>query len=260
MSKHKAESEKSKAQGRNLTSLDYNERTYRNKISKGNLTTFHLSVEQTDIFISADHDLKDHALKSVYTYRRQIEEYIKYRPIFLESLTPIEGDSFAPPIIRTMLDASRDAGVGPMASVAGVIAHFVGTDLLDISDTVIVENGGDIFIKNTLIETHVGIFAGNSPLSYRISLKIRPENTPVCICTSSGTIGHSLSLGTADAVCIVSKSGALADAAATSLGNMVKGGGDIKKALDFGSKIDGVVGIVIIVKDKLGAWGDVELT
>lgn len=260
MSKHKAQSGRSEARGRSLTSLDYHERTYRNKISKGNLTTFHISVEQTDLFISADHDLKDRALKSVYTYRRQIEEYIKYRPVFLESLKPIDEDPIAPPIIRAMLNASRAASVGPMAAVAGVIAHYVGTDLLAMSDTVIVENGGDIFIASPNTETHVGMFAGNSPLSNRVSLKIRPENTPVCVCTSSGTIGHSLSLGRADAVCVVSGSGALADAVATSLGNLVKGEADIKNTLDIGSKINGVIGIIIIINDKLGAWGDIELS
>ena len=254
----KAESERSKTQRCNPTSMGCHERTYRNKISKGNLTTFHVTVEQTDLFISTDRDVKEHALQSVFVYRRQIEEYIKYRPVFLESLTPIERDHIAPPIIRDMLDASHTAGVGPMASVAGVIAQYVGTDLLAISETVIVENGGDIFITSPHTETHVGIFAGDSPLSYRMSLKIRSENTPLCVCTSSGTIGHSLSLGIADAVCVVSKSGALADAAATSLGNMVKGEGDIRNTLDVGSEIQGVLGIVIIVKDKLGAWGDVE--
>jgi len=256
----KLESGRSNIRNPDLSSTEYHERTYRNKISKGKLITFRVALEQTDLFISADCDLKEQAFKSVYAYRRQIEEYIKYRPIFLESMEPIDGDPIAPPIIMDMLDASRTAGVGPMAAVAGVIAHYVGINLLEMSETVIVENGGDIFIASPHTERHIGIFAGNSPLSYRVSLKILPEKTPVCVCTSSGTVGHSLSLGKADAVCVVSKSGALADAAATFLGNRVKGEGDIRKTIDFGSKIDGVLGLVIIVKDKLGAWGDVELS
>ncbi|MBN2515961.1 MAG: UPF0280 family protein [Deltaproteobacteria bacterium] len=235
------------------------DRTYRAKIHRGNYATFHVAVEQTDLLITADRDLKDLVLKSVYAYRRQIEEYITYRPVFFESLTPIDVDPVAPPIIREMEDASRVAGVGPMAAVAGAIAQYVGMDLVGMSDTVIVENGGDIFIHSPRNETRVGIFAGDSPLSYKVSLKIQSEKTPLCVCTSSGTVGHSLSFGQADAVCVISKSGALADAAATSLGNMVKGEGDIRHALDRGSTIEGVLGIVIIVNDKLGAWGDVEL-
>jgi ApbE superfamily uncharacterized protein (UPF0280 family) len=253
----KSATERSNAALQSRSSTAYRDRTYRAKIHRGNLATFQVAVEQTDLLITADRDLKDQVLKSVYTYRRQIEEYIAYRPVFLESLAPIDADSAAPPIVRAMVDASRAAGVGPMAAVAGAIAHYVGMDLTGVSDTVIIENGGDIFIHSSGSETKVGIFAGDSPLSNRVSLKITGEKTPVCVCTSSGTVGHSLSFGRADAVCVVSKSGALADAAATSLGNMVKGEGDIRHALDRGATIKGVLGIVIIVNDRLGAWGDV---
>ncbi len=240
--------------------MEYGERTYRNKISKGYLTTFHVKVKETDLYISADSDYKDLALESVYKFRRNIEEYIKHRPIFLNSLTPIEKDEFAPAIIRDMIKASRVSGVGPMASVAGAIAQYVGTDLLQFSDNVIVENGGDIYLRLVDNDTHVGIFAGESSLSYKVSLRIKAEDTPLGICTSSGTIGHSLSLGTADAVCVMSKSAPLADAAATFIGNCVKGEGDIKKALEVGAQIEGVLGVLIIVKDKLGVWGSIELT
>jgi len=251
-------SHNSKLETRN-SKLMYRERTYRNKISKGYLTTFHVRVKETDLYISADNDFKDLALESVYQHRRHVEEYIEYRPIFLNSLTPIEKDEFAPAIIRDMIEASRISGVGPMASVAGAVAQYVGTDLLQFSDNVIIENGGDIYLRLVDNDTHVGIFAGGSPLSYKITLRIKAEDTPIGICTSSGTVGHSLSLGTADAVCVMSKSAPLADAAATFIGNYVKGEGDIKKALDAGAQIEGILGVLIIVKDKLGAWGSIEL-
>jgi hypothetical protein len=237
----------------------YRERTYRNEISKGKLTTFHVQVKETDLYISADKNYKDVALESVCKCRKNIEEYIKYRPTFLNSLTPVEKDEFAPPIIKDMIEASRICGVGPMASVAGAVARYVGTDLLEYSENVIVENGGDIFLKLIDNDAHVGIFAGDSPLSYKVALRIKAEDTPIGICTSSGTVGHSLSLGAANAVCVISKSTALADAAATFIGNSVKGEGDIKKALDRGPQIPGILGILIIVEDKLGAWGSIEL-
>ncbi|MCD6152306.1 MAG: UPF0280 family protein [Syntrophobacterales bacterium] len=239
--------------------MEYRERTYRNRISKGNLTTFHVQVKETDLYISADKNYNDITLESVSKCRRNIEEYIKYRPIFLNSLTPIEKDEFAPPLVRDMIEASRICGVGPMASVAGAIARYVGTDLLEYSDNVIVENGGDIFLKVVDNDARVGIFAGDSPLSYKIALRIKAADTPVGICTSSGTVGHSLSLGAADAVCVISESTPLADAAATFIGNRVKRKGDIKRALHAGSQITGILGILIIVKDKLGAWGKIEL-
>lgn len=238
--------------------MKYQERSYRNRVSKKNLVSFQVKVGETDLYISVEKHLTEIALESIYKYRRFIEEYIKHRPQFLDSLVPIKSDEMAPAIINDMLESSRISGVGPMASVAGAIAQYVGLDLLKHSNDVIVENGGDIFLKSKH-EVNVGIFAGESPLSYKIALKIRPEDTPLGVCTSSGTVGHSLSLGRADAVCVTSKSVSLADAAATSIGNQVRGEGDIKTAIKMGASIEGVLGILIIVGDKMGAYGAIEL-
>lgn len=239
--------------------MKYQERTYRNRVSKKeNLVSFQIKVGETDLYISAGKDLTDIACTSVHKYRRFIEEYIKHRPQFLDSLVPIKPDEMAPAIIKDMLKASRISGVGPMASVAGAVAQHVGMDLLEHSDDVIVENGGDIFLKSET-EIIIGIFAGESPMSHKVGLKILPEDMPLGICTSSGTVGHSLSLGRADAVCVTSKSASLADAAATSIGNRVRKERDIKAALESGAEIEGVLGILIIVGDKLGAYGAIEL-
>ncbi len=237
---------------------EYRKRSYRNRVSRGHLAAFEVRVKETDLWISAHSDLTDRALRSVFRHRHSLEEYILQRPDFLTSFSPLEFDPFAPPIICDMLDSARTAGVGPMASVAGAIAQYVGLDLLHESPEVIVENGGDIFVKSDS-EIHVGVFAGNSPLSNRASLKIIPEDTPLGICTSSATVGPSVSLGRADAVCVVSKSAALADAAATAVGNTVKSASDITTALDMGMKISGVLGVLIILGDKMGVLGKMEL-
>ena len=78
------------------------------------------------------------------------------------------------------------------------------------------------------------------------------------ICTSSATVGPSLSFGNADAVCVISPSATLSDAAASAIGNKVKSKNDIKKALDFGIKIKGVTGIIIILGSEVGAIGGIE--
>ena len=104
-----------------------------------------------------------------------------------------------------------------------------------------------------------GIFAGESPLSMKMGVCIDTKNQPLAVCTSSGTIGHSLSMGKADAVCVISRSCSLADAAATSIGNQIKTKADINKSIDFGKKIDGIIGIVVIMDDKIGLWGDIEV-
>lgn len=166
-------------------------------------------------------------------------------------------DKMAPPIVRDMLKASITANVGPMAAVAGAMAEFVGKDMEPKSSQVIVENGGDIY-ANSKVDLRVGIFAAESPLSNKLILKIQKEHMPIGICTSSATVGHSVSLGKADAVCVLSRSAALADAAASAIGNMVKKASDIKPAIETGSKIEGVLGIVVVIGKNMGAYGIVE--
>ncbi len=157
-----------------------------------------------------------------------------------------------------MFRTTQLAQVRPMAAVAGAMAEFVSKDLLPISKEVIVENGGDIYLA-TSRERTIGIFAGNSPLSLKVGVVISPKDSPLGVCTSSGTVGPSLSFGKADAVCILSKSGALADAAATSVGNIVKEKKDIELGLERGKEIEGVSGVLIIVGEKVGIWGNVKL-
>ena len=234
------------------------DRTYRRFIPDRNYTRFNVKVSETDLFVLADSDLSALACQSVLKYRVQIEEYIRIHPEFGTSLAPTSWDSLAPDIVREMLKASVTAGVGPMASVAGAIAEYVGRDLSRESRNVMVENGGDIYlnVKNNVL---IGIFAGDSPLSGRIALSIDAEETPIGICTSSGTVGHSLSFGIADAVCIKSKSAALADAAATSAGNLIKKKSDVKKGLARAMSIPGVLGVLIVTGDTLAVQGLMDL-
>jgi ApbE superfamily uncharacterized protein (UPF0280 family) len=138
------------------------------------------------------------------------------------------------------------------------VAAFVGKELLAKTPEVVVENGGDIFMQSST-ERKIGLFAGESPLNMKVGVRVPPERTPLGICTSSGTVGHSTSFGKADAVCVISPSCTLADAAATALGNWVQGKRDIEQVLEEGQKIAGVEGMVIIVGDAMGAWGEYEL-
>jgi len=236
----------------------YQPRTYRHWIEGKDLTPFSVIVKETDLYIRAVSDLQKKARRLVLEYRRQLESYIERNPAFATSLEPLPVPENAPAIVSEMAAAGRKAGVGPMAAVAGAIAECVGRELLDFSPEIIVENGGDIFIK-TIRKRTVGVYAGGSPLTGKIGLEINAKDTPLGICTSSGTVGHSLSYGRSDAVVVLSASTALADAAATSIGNRVNQPADIDTAIEFGRSIDGLKGIVIVVGKIVGAWGDVKL-
>lgn len=235
-----------------------NRSLYRRLVDRPGLVSFPVTSCQTNLQILAERNLTSEATRCVLEYRGYIESFGERFPTFLTTLKPFPFNDPAPAIIRDMIRATALARVGPMASVAGAISEYVGKDLLSVSSEVIIENGGDIFIKVNSPIT-IGIFAGASPLSMKVGLRLDRPEKPFSVCTSSGTVGHSLSFGSADAVCIVSDSATLADAAATSVGNRVKSEKHIDEAIDFGKHIPGVQGIVVVVGSKMGLWGDVEL-
>src|SRR4030042_7047521 len=183
----------------------YEPRTYRHWIKDKDLVSFTVVVKETDLYVRASRNLKSKTLRLVLKYREGLESYIERHPAFLTSLEPVAVGDDAPRIVQLMADSARKVGVGPMASVAGAIAEFVGTELLAFSPEVIIENGGDIYLKS-LEKRVVGIYAGKSPLSGKIGLEINGEDTPLGISTSSGTVGHSLSFGKADAAIAISPS------------------------------------------------------
>lgn len=235
----------------------YEPRFYRDELAAEGLVSFEVKVEETDLLISATDDVSVMAHELVVFYRALIEEFIERFPVFMKSFTPIEVPKNAPGIIKSMAGAAKSAGVGPMAAVAGAISEYVGRALLEHVDEVIVENGGDIFIKSNQ-DRKMGIYAGESPLSNRLAVAVKAEDTPLGICTSSGSVGHSTSFGKADAVVIFSADTALADAIATRVGNMVRTKEDIGKAIEFAQGVSGVEGVVIVIGDGLGSWGKFE--
>ena len=232
---------------------------YRGRVQGGSLDSFSLRVEQTDLFIRAQTDLTTPALDLVLEGRRRIEDWAAHRPEFFTSLKPLSYASPAPSPVREMLEAGRLSGVGPMAAVAGALAEYVGQGLIPRSPHgVVVENGGDIFMfsRKPMV---VGLFAGRSKLSMRLGLALAPDQTPLGICTSSGTVGHSLSLGRADAATVTADTASLADAAATALGNRIHQASDLEPALEWVLTIPGVRGALAFCQDNFGFLGDLEL-
>ena len=238
----------------------YQKRFYRNWVYAGNLYREEIIVKETDLQILTDRPLdKDFVLKKVKFYRDKIEEYINYKDRrFLTSLKPIAVESAAHSIIKEMARQAKKANVGPMAAVAGAIAQYLGRDLLRKGyQEVIIENGGDIFLKVSK-PIKVGLYSGKTKILNKISLKIKPQDAPLGICTSSGRVGHSLSFGCADSVVILSKNASLADGVATATANRVQKKSDLGRAIDFARSIKGILGVVIILRNNLASWGKLE--
>lgn len=242
---------------------EYVDRTYRLLHSQKDLAYFRVLIKETDLDIGVSRDKLTVALiketnNEVMSVRSQLEQYIRRDELFLRTLKPHQPARDAPKIVRVMAEAGAVAGTGPMAAVAGAIAQHVGEYLAKRSREVIVENGGDIYIRSGRVRK-IGIFAGESPFTNRVALEIQPHQTPLGVCTSSGTVGHSLSLGRADAVVILAPSAPLADAVATAAGNLVQDERDLEKAVNFALGIKSVTGALAIKNDQLAAAGKIKL-
>lgn len=236
----------------------YEPRTYRRAVDATGLVSFEVVVAETDLMVSALTDLTAEATRLVKSVRSDVERYVARHPRFLESLVPIEVETGAPAVVRTMAEAARTAGVGPMAAVAGAVAEYVARGLHGASSEVIVENGGDLYLIGTRPRT-VLLLAGDSPLSGRLALEVAAEDLPLAVCTSSGRVGHSASFGSAHAATVLAREGALADAAATAVGNRVHGADDVGTAARAALDIPGVRGVVVIADDRVAAAGDIRL-
>ena len=235
-----------------------NRNGYRACMRAEGLVYFRVTEGETDLYIGAQKDLSREALEAVKDIRARVSGIIEKRPMFRRSLAPLDpfGDEDA--WLMKMYRAGRTAGTGPMAAVAGMIAEYTGRALLPLSPEIVVENGGDVFLAGMHRRT-VAIAAGQSPLSGRLGLTVMP-GPGFSVCTSSGTYGHSLSFGKADAAVVAAGDAALADAVATMLGNKCKNEQCLAEAAQWAAALPGVSGAVAVMGDKLAAAGQIELT
>jgi ApbE superfamily uncharacterized protein (UPF0280 family) len=239
--------------------MEQDRRVYRGVSRRRGLVSFQVRHFETDLHVQAETVMDDLVSSWIIEARTAIEAHADLHPGFFEAETPLREPAVAHEVLLDMMAAARKAGTGPMAAVAGAIAEYVGKRCVaQGSREVIVENGGDIFLHVTSPVT-VALWAGKSRLSGRAGITISPVATDFGVCTSSGTVGHSKSYGTADAVTVVAGSTALADAVATMTGNMIHSRADIEKGIDFARAVQGVTGVVVIKGEHLGAWGDIEL-
>jgi len=244
-------------------------RFYRKWTSSSRLVGFNVQVDETDLAVRASAELSKETKELVIKHRQDLLGYAKDHPRFLTSFKPLPVEPGVPEIVRLMADSAAQYDVGPMAAVAGAIAELVGEALLqrirESTETagrpaeVIIENGGDCFMKTDEPAT-VTLYAGpESPFQDKLRLRIDSHDGPRGVCTSSGTMGHSVSFGKADAVVILARSAALADAAATAICNAVKEPERIKEIIEKEEKRGKLLGLVIAMGKHLGAWGEIEI-
>ncbi|WP_455363975.1 UPF0280 family protein [[Eubacterium] cellulosolvens] len=218
-----------------------------------------LSIEETQGLIISD---KTHAIQEsiecIKKTRIELKEYLQRHPPFYYSLNPVEIPKNSPSIIKKMAHAAFKADVGPMAAVAGALIDIAFEQMKKTgAKTAVIENGGEVIAESTQ-PVYAGIYAGPSPLSGKLAIKL--TQFPIGVATSSASVSEALTFGLADAATILAENAALADAAATVACNMVQGDDcrkSVKKGLSVAGKIEGVIGAIIIRGNYIGSIGDI---
>ena len=241
--------------------MEYRERSYRSRFSDDERRWFCVKFLESDLWIGVDRGSYSASMEAdtyamLVELRRSMDAYLLMDPAYKAALAPYDAGLEAPEILKSMSKVSHKTGIGPMSAVAGAVAKRVA-DFLGTKE-VIVENGGDIYAK-TASDMDISVFAGQSPLSEKIGLHIPAADFPLGICTSSGTVGPSLSLGRADAVMIVCKDVLLADSYATAMANRIKTVDDLQPVIDSISEIPEILGAIAVKDDRMAITGRFEL-
>ena len=237
--------------------LNYQERFYR-ELHKSNFC-LEVSYRESDIYLSCDKPLDETIVKSLLKrYYDDIASYIRSYPNFLTSLTPWKEDPFAPPIVKDMIAASKVSGIGPFSCVAGGISWYVGKEILNYCNELILENGGDLFLKINE-DKKIGIYLGGNFSPNFITVKIKKKESPFGVASSSSRFGHSLNFGRADLVTVVALDSLLADTFATVFSNKIKKIGDIEKVINEAKGYSFIKAVVVAFEGRIALWGEVEL-
>ena len=224
----------------------------------GQLFKEHFSLKESQCTIISDNQKAIRAaIDSIKRNYLELELYIRANPKFLHTLTPVPAPE-KPLVARVMALAAEKAGVGPMAAVAGAIADLAVQDMTQVGfEVAVVEDGGEISAASNR-PVDVAVAAGEEPLSKHFGFRL--TEFPIGIATSSGRFSHALSFGEAEAAIVFCKNAALADAAATAVGNLVKGEdvkAGIQTGIDKGLSIEGVEGVLIIYHGQVGTAGKI---
>jgi uncharacterized protein len=237
--------------------IDLDRNIYRCSVKNKEKYAWLVSYYYTDILISSNKNIKSKIEKPLKKIYEILNACIKSNPSFLKSLSPIKIQSSFPPIIKEMCTRSAVFNVGPMAAVAGTVNEYLASYLQKYCDILIIENGGDTYIKAER-DLNIGIYVKNADFKDKIALKINANNMPCGLCSSSGTFGHSFSMGKCDLAVVCAKSTITADAAATAFANSISCEDDIAGSITYFKKFEDIKGLLAIKDKKIGAWGDIE--
>ncbi|MEA2016562.1 MAG: UPF0280 family protein [Actinomycetota bacterium] len=239
--------------------FDADKSVYRSSIRHREKYNWRVIYKYSDLLISCDKDISGRVKKLLLEIYDLLESFIDRKPSFQKSLSPVKIEKDYPSIVKKMCRKAALFNVGPMATVAGAVCDYIASGLREKCGRLIIENGGDVYIRSSR-DFNVGVYLKDTNFKDKIYLKIRSEDTPCGLCSSSGNFGHSLSMGSVGIVVVLSRSTISADGAATSIANRIEKSSDINGVMEQYSRIKELGGLLIVKDGNIGIWGDIELS
>jgi|GEM_PF-1476937 len=236
-------------------------RFHRDWLAGADLYLTQISAKETELQIFTSRKADKHAIEEkIRLMRMDIENYIERDRMFLVSLRPVVIQKDAPLIVREMARCAKLINCGPMSTLSGAIAGFLGEELVkDGFKDVVVKNATSIFIKSRKTLA-INFYTGRSKIWSKLRLKIKPKDTPLGIAIQAGSQARDINFGCADNVFVLSAHTALAQGAAVNVSNRINTKSDMQRALDFARSIKGIAGVAIILKNNMLSWGKIEIS
>jgi ApbE superfamily uncharacterized protein (UPF0280 family) len=213
--------------------------------------TFEIQVQDMTLHIQAGTDFNEESRAAALSFWEQLHAYTLRNPDVGSSKRPIEVPEDAPHIVREIVAAARQAGVGPMYSFQGAVTDHVGRYLAREVDEVTVNCGGDYFILGRRRQKLTVLRRGNGSA---VAVVVPPSKQGVGISMTVGR-GHT----SVDGLAVLADSCALADAAAAGVQAILPKENGFAGALAYLKRVPGVLGGVVVVGDRIGLAGSLEL-
>ena len=222
------------------------------KLLKRKPRSFDIQVQDMTLHIQAGTDFNEESRAAALSFWEQLHAYTLRNPDIRSSKRPIDVPEDAPEIVREIVRAARRAGVGPMYSFQGAVTDYVGRFLSREVSEVTVNCDGDYFILGRRRQ--------------KLTVLRRPSGSTMAVVVpaSKRGIGISMTLGrgraSIDGLAVLAESCMVADAAAAGVQAILPKENGFASALAYLRQVRGVLGGLVVVGERIGMAGAVEIS
>jgi len=215
--------------------------------------SFDIQVQDMSLHITASEDFAEESRAAALGFWEQLQSYALRDPEFRTSKRPLGSIAEdAPQIVKEMSLAATGAGVGPMFTFRGAVVDQVGRFLSEQLSEVSVVCDGDYFVKARKRMKLAVKRRGGEP----ITLSLEPVREGVGVST---TLGRGRGGGGPDGLAVIAESCMAADAAAAGVQAVLPKPDGFGLALRYLRRVPSVQGGVVVVGDRIGLVGRVEI-